>query len=101
MKRMILVVLLIALAAIAGIVRSHSRRGVSLNQLPQAIAGESENSSETREEIRKTFELATGARVRISGINGAVKVETSDTTTAEVYIERIGKSAESLGGVKS
>lgn len=97
MKRLILVALLIVIAAVAGIVRSHSSRGVSLSKLPQAIAGESDSAGDTREEIRKTYQLTPGARVRVSGINGAVKIETADTTTAEVYIERIGKSAEALG----
>ncbi len=97
MKRLILVVLLVAIAAVAGIVRSHTSRGVTLSKLPQAIAGESENANETREEIRQAYKLTSGARVRVSGINGAVKVETSETTTAEVHIERIGKSAEALG----
>lgn len=97
MKRLILVALLIAIAAVAGIVRSHTTRGVTLSNLPQAIAGESDSVGDTREEIRKTYQLTPGARVRVSGINGGVKIETSDTTTAEVYIERIGKSAEALG----
>ncbi len=96
MKRLIIVALLVLLAAVAGIVRSHTSNGVSLNKLPQVIAGESETAGDTREEIRKTYELAVGARVRVSGINGAVKIETSDSTTAEVYVERIGKSAEAL-----
>jgi hypothetical protein len=34
--------------------------------------------------------------VEVSGINGAVKIETSDTRTADVYIERSGASQEVL-----
>ena len=96
MRRLILAGLLIAIAAIAGFVRSNSSSGVTLSNLPSALAGESGSQSETREEIRKTYQLAPGARVRVSGINGGVTIETSETTTAEVFIERIGKSAESL-----
>src|SRR6185437_5088454 len=48
------------------------------------------------DEIRKSYELSPGARVEVSGINGWVKVETSDSKTAEVYIERTGESQEVL-----
>src|SRR6266545_351607 len=77
MKRIILVVLLVGIAGIAGVVRSHSR-------------------GNAREEIRKSYELSPGARVEVSGINGWVKIETSDSKTADVYIERTGASQEVL-----
>jgi len=91
MKRVIILVLLIAIAGVAGIVRSHSQF-VASQQLPNA----SDNSSDTREEFRKSVELSPGASVEISGINGAVKVETSNSQTAEIYIERKGSSREAL-----
>jgi hypothetical protein len=88
-KRLIIVGLLVAIAAIAGIVRSNS--GASLKTLV------SHNSAgESREEIRKSFELAPGARVEVFSINGSVNIETADTTTADVYVERVGASAEAL-----
>ncbi len=98
MKRVILVVLLIAIAGVAGIVRSHSHaiRVTSVSELPQIINGDSDSTGEAREEIRKTYELAPGARVEVSGINGGVKIETSDSKVAEVYVERSGKSREAL-----
>ena len=37
------------------------------------------NASDVRQEIRQTYELSPGARVELSGLNGAVKIETSDT----------------------
>ncbi|HWQ33595.1 MAG TPA: hypothetical protein VNQ79_12140 [Blastocatellia bacterium] len=49
-----------------------------------------------REEIRKTYQLAPGARVRVSGLNGPVTVETYDGSTAEIYIERTARSREDL-----
>jgi hypothetical protein len=49
-----------------------------------------------RDEIRKSFQLAPGARVEISGINGAVKIETSNTTTADIFIERTAESTEAM-----
>jgi hypothetical protein len=96
MKRIILVVLLVGIAGVAGIVRSYSKSGHSISELPRAISGESDSQGETREEIRKTYDLAPGAKVEVAGINGAVKIETADIKTADVYIERIGKSPEAM-----
>ena len=92
MKRLIIVALLIIVAAIAGIVRSHGGEFVRVNELP----GVTEDGAEAREEIRKSFELAPGARVRVAGINGVVKIETIESNTAELYVERTAKSQESL-----
>jgi len=96
MKRIILVVLLVSIAAFAGIVRSYSKTGRSISELPRVVSGDSDSQGDVRDEIRKSFELAAGARVQVEGINGAVKIETSDTHTAEIYIERTAKSAEAL-----
>ena len=96
MKRVIIVVLLVTVAAVAGVVRSHSGAGLSISELPQAIAGDSGQGGEAREEIRKSYNLSPGARVEVSGINGAVKIETTDSETAQIYIERTGKSRETL-----
>ena len=96
MKRMILVVLLVGIAGVAGIVRSYSKAGHSISELPRAMSGDSNSQGDAREEIRKNYELAPGAKVEVSGINGAVKIETADVKTADVYIERIGKSPEAL-----
>jgi DUF4097 and DUF4098 domain-containing protein YvlB len=49
-----------------------------------------------REEIRRSFRLAQGARVEVSGIHGAVKIETADTDAAEVYIVRSARRREDL-----
>jgi len=90
MKRIVLVVALIVIAGIAGIVRSHSKTG-DFDRLV------SRNSSEqVRDEIRQTYQLAPGASVELSNINGAVRIETSDTGTADVLIERTGASQQAL-----
>jgi hypothetical protein len=94
MKKIILLVLLLAVAGIAGVVRSHTkatRTGWKLDFHP-----DTQSAANVRDEIRKTFELSAGARVEVSGINGWVKIETSETKTAEVYIERFGESQEVL-----
>jgi hypothetical protein len=96
MKRIILVVLLVTIAGLAGIVRSYSKSGHSISDLPRAVSGDSKSQGDVRDEIRKSFELAAGAKVSVEGINGSVKIETSDTRTAEVYIERTAKSPEAL-----
>jgi hypothetical protein len=94
--RLTLVALLVLIAAVAGIVRSYTSRGVALRDLPHALASDEQSKGEVREEIRESYELAPGARVLVKGINGAVKIETADIKTAEVHIERLGKSDAAL-----
>ena len=96
MKRIILVVLLVGIAGVAGIVRSFTKSGGTVSAWPIAMHQDKHSGGDVREEIRKNFELSPGARVEVEGINGAVTIETSDTRTADVYIERIGKSPEAL-----
>jgi len=83
MKRIILVVLLVSIAALAGIVRSYSKTGRSISELPRVVSENSNSQGDVRDEIRKSYELAAGAKVEVEGINGAVKIETSDTRTAK------------------
>jgi hypothetical protein len=49
-----------------------------------------------REEIRRVYKLAPGARVEIANINGRVDVETADSDTSEVLIIRSAKKREDL-----
>jgi DUF4097 and DUF4098 domain-containing protein YvlB len=89
MKRIIILIVLVAIAAIAGVVaRSASTR----SEIRELV---SSNQGEGREDIRQSYELAPGAEVELAGVNGSVKIETSDTRTAEVLIERTG-SEEAL-----
>lgn len=94
MKKILLIVLLLGIAGIAGVVRSHSKSGGST--WPLVINGDKQATGNAREEIRKSFDLVAGARVEVSGINGWVKIETSDRKTADVYVERLGDSQEAL-----
>jgi len=89
MKRIIIAVILVALAGIAGIVARSSSRA----DFKELV---SHNVGDVREEIRQTYELAPGAQVELTGLNGSVRVETSDSKTAEVYIERTAASQEAL-----
>jgi DUF4097 and DUF4098 domain-containing protein YvlB len=92
MKRVLIVVALVVVAAIAGIVKSHTRISRSGIQFSSSNG----QTGETRDEIRRNYELSPGAQVEVAGINGAVRIETSDTKTAEVYIVRTGKDAGAL-----
>jgi DUF4097 and DUF4098 domain-containing protein YvlB len=93
MKRIVIVLLLVLIAGIAGIVRSSSHGG-TVAGLRNLVSHEAQG--DVRDEIRRTFELSPGATVDISGINGTVKIETSETKTAEVFIERKASSPEAL-----
>ena len=90
MKRIVILILLVVLAGLAGVVvRSSSGREIR-GLVAQSASGD------VRDEIRQTYELAPGARVDVGGINGPLRIETTDTKTAEVYIERTASSQEAL-----
>lgn len=91
MKRIVILIVLVAIAGVAGVVRSSVK---SVSELRGFVSHK--NTADVRQEIRQTYELSPGARVEISGLNGAVKIETSDTKTAEIYIERTASSQEAL-----
>jgi hypothetical protein len=91
MKRIVILVLLVTIAGIAGVVRSSVG---SVSELRGLVSHR--NAADVRQEIRQSYELAPGARVELTGLNGAVKIETSDTNTAEVYIERTASCQEAL-----
>ena len=90
MKRILILVAMIGIAGVAGIVRSHSKTG-DFDKFVSRNAAE-----DTREEIRQSYELTPGASVEIANINGSIKIETSDSKTAEVLIERRAVSHEAL-----
>ena len=90
MKRILILVALVVIAGIAGIVRSHSKTG----DFDRLVSHNSKD--QVREEFRQSYELSPGASVDISNINGAVKIETGDNTTAEVYVERLASSQQAL-----
>lgn len=95
MKRIVILVVLVALAGIAGVVvRSSSSKGGTVAELRELVSHDAQDT--VRADIRQNFELAPGARVDLGGINGPVKIETADTKTAEVYIERTGSCQEAL-----
>ncbi len=94
MRRVIIVVILIIGAAAVGLWRSHGGVREGFNRIVRASGDNSPGT--TGDETRKTFELKPGALIQVQGINGRVDVQTSDTTTAEVYVRRTADSADSL-----
>lgn len=90
MKRILILIALVVVAGIAGIVRSRTHSG-DFDRLVSRNA-----SQDVRDEFRQSYQLAPGASVELSSINGAIKIETSDTQSAEVLVERTGASQEAL-----
>lgn len=94
MKRVLIVVALLAAAAVLGLWRSN---GVVRSGLNRVVNASGDNAPGANfDETRKTFELKPGARVEVQGINGRVEIQTSDTRTAEVYVKRTGDNSNSL-----
>ncbi len=91
MKRILILVVLVALAGVAGIVARSSSSRAELKELVSH-----NQSGDVREEIREKYELAPGAQVELAGVNGSVTIETSNTRTAEVHIERTAATDEAL-----
>lgn len=89
MKRIVIFVVLVLVAGVAGVVV----RSSSVSEIRSLV---SHKNADVREEIRQSYELSPGARVELTGLNGAVKIETSDTNRAEVFIERSASSQEAL-----
>jgi hypothetical protein len=91
MKRIVILIVLVSIAGVAGVVRSSVN---SVSELRGLVSHK--NAADVRQEIRQSYVLAPGARVELSGLNGAVNIETSDTKTAEIYIERTASCQEAL-----
>ncbi|HJS23785.1 MAG TPA: hypothetical protein VJ751_05400 [Pyrinomonadaceae bacterium] len=92
MKRIVILIVLVTIAGIAGVVVRNS--SCSVAELRGLVSHN--NAGDVREEIRQSYELSPGARVELAGLNGSVKIETSDSKTAEVYVERTASTQESL-----
>jgi len=96
MKRLIVVVLLVVLAGVAGVVvRSSSSDSGTLAEIRELTSHSAQGSA--TDVSRQTYPLSAGARVEVSGINGPVTIETStDLKSADVQIERTASSQEAL-----
>ncbi|HEX7335408.1 MAG TPA: hypothetical protein VF290_28200 [Pyrinomonadaceae bacterium] len=92
MKRLVILIVLVTIAGVAGVVVRNS--SCSVAEIRGLVSHN--NTSDVREEIRQSYELSPGARVELTDLNGAVKIETSDSKTAEVYVERTASTQESL-----
>ena len=93
MRRVLIIVALVVAAAVVGMWRSH---GSVRGGLSSALGISKDDQGEVRDEIRRSFQLQPGAQVEVQGINGSVDIQTSDTTTADVYVLRTANSKEAL-----
>jgi hypothetical protein len=84
--KVLVVILLVVAAAVAGTMTRSAE--------PNVANGSDEQQQPT--EIRESYKLQPGADVLVSGINGKVDVETSDTDIAEIYIQRTARNPEDL-----
>jgi DUF4097 and DUF4098 domain-containing protein YvlB len=90
MKRIVILIVLVILAGVAGVVVRSASRG----ELRGLVSHHDTGSAQ--QVIQETYQLSPGARVELIGLNGSVKIETSDTKTADVHIERSASSQEAL-----
>jgi hypothetical protein len=88
MKRKLILLLLVALIAVPFV----AGRGSASQQSSQ----DEDRDLPERDEINQTYELSPGARVQVSGINGAVDIETATGSTAEVHVIRSARTKEDL-----
>ncbi|HEX8141131.1 MAG TPA: hypothetical protein VF553_00945 [Pyrinomonadaceae bacterium] len=86
MKRWMIALFLVVVAAAAGAFRSTTGK-FNANNL---------TTGEAREEVRQSYQLSPGANVEVRGINGPVEIETGDTDSAEVYILRTANNQTDL-----
>jgi hypothetical protein len=95
MKRVLIVVVLIVAAAMLGLWRSHGGVRAGLGRVINSSGDGS--PAVTGDETRKTFDLKTGATIRVEGINGRVDIQTAaDTKTTEVVVKRTADDPSSL-----
>lgn len=69
---------------------------LTTNAFRPAIWQKSDSELSEKDEIRRTFTLATGARVNVSSIRGSVDIETADTNEAQVHIVRSARRRTDL-----
>jgi hypothetical protein len=95
MKRVLIVVVLIVAAAVLGLWHSHGGVRAGLGRVINSSGDGS--PAVTGDETRKTFDLKTGATIRVEGINGRVDIQTgTDTKTTEVFVKRTADDPSSL-----
>lgn len=90
-KRVLAVILLVVAAAVAGTLTR--QRGASGGT---GSTSDEQQQPPQRAEIRESYKLQPGAQVLVKGINGRVEVVTGDTDTAEIFIQRNGRTEEEL-----
>lgn len=96
---LILVAILSTLTA-TGAATARSKMNVSESPVSMASTffapNQRTNELSEKDELRKTFPLAPGARVEVSSIRGSVEIETANIEVAEVHIVRSARNRADL-----
>jgi opacity protein-like surface antigen len=98
MKKSLLIVAIMAAAFVAVVPKAFNVFAEKASTLSAFVQREDryDNDLPEKDEINQTYQLTAGANVEVSGINGRVDIETSNGSTAEVYIVRSAKTKEAL-----
>ena len=73
MKKIVLVVLLLVIAGIAGVVRSHSKNGGRV--WPIVINADKQSAGNARDEIRKSFDLVPARALRFPALMAGLRLK--------------------------
>src|SRR5688572_14617894 len=99
MKRNLFALLLVATVAFALAPQSFSSPAQERERRRDTTTRPSTDDGDDfqeKDEFRQSYQLSSGARVEVRGINGAVDIETSPGSTAEVNIIRSARNREDL-----
>ena len=83
MKRIVIFVLLVLIAAVAGVVVRSASRG-TVAEIRELVT---HHNTDVREQIRKSYELSPGARVELAGLNGAVNITSPCSFRCELAVD--------------
>lgn len=94
--KIMIVVLIVAAAWLAGIQgpRDLRQRGSAVSQ--QAVETHATTTSDGREEIHQSYTLAPDAKVEVRNISGSLEIEIIEGETAEVHVIRTARDAVEL-----
>jgi hypothetical protein len=102
MKKSLLIGLLMVAAMIVAVPKAFHAFAEKASEIHAFVQrddnqkGRRDDDYPERDEINQTYQLAAGAKVDVSGINGTVEIETASGNTAEVHIVRSARTQEAL-----
>jgi hypothetical protein len=99
MKKSLLIGFMMVAAMVVAVPRAFhafAEKAAEIHAFVQKEDSQRDNDYPEKDEINQTYQLAAGAKVDVSGINGSVEIETASGNTAEVHIVRSAKTREAL-----